>query len=839
MNRSLLILLISACSIFWLAGSASSQVPPPFLLQPQQSTATPGDALAVLSNPAGLGIHNGESSLFLAPYYKKTDFGDWGLLFNEEGFGFAAEIISNPTEMDSDFPNPRRRFTWGLGGGNDNVYFGFAYSWTTRVDRQNNWDFGMLFRPYNFLSAGAVLRGVNTPRIGEVESNIGYDLGIAVRPLGLLGSFGNKHSDRVTLTADAYLRKFDTVAGQESEGYTDEIDYKFGAAVQVIPGITAHVDLRPELKGVLKHYERIYGGLTFNFGHGSVGTYQEDGTGRGTAYIGTFERVNRTILTHKKKKFVEIELSGPIIEHNRDKMFFKTKYRTIHGFHRDLDRLAKDPAVEGILLKIGDINAGWAKHQEMRNALLKFRESGKKIVVYMESCGNSSYYLASSADKIYLTPSSEVYLTGLAAHMLFVRGTLDKIGIDPQLEHIGDYKSASDMFTREDMSEAQAEATNAVLDDIYDELVSAIARGRNMDEDEVRALVDKGPFTSDEAFKAGLVDSLVYEDQLKDLVHELSDGKPSIVKECRLSEKKGYRSRWEDMRRKKIAIVYGTGAITSGKSSGDGFFGGESMGSVTIAEAIRQARNDDDVAAIVFRVDSPGGSGLASEVILREVKLCTEGDNKKPIIVSMSDVAGSGGYYVACLADKIVAMPNTITGSIGVVSGKFTYDEFQRKIGINTATLRRGKHADMYAGYRSFTDEEREKLHDHIEQFYNIFIGHVAAGRGMDTSRVHEIAQGRIWSGSDAKEMGLIDETGGLDLALELAAKAAGIKEGEDYAVKIYPKRKKFDFEFGFETMVRNSLPANVLEAADILADETRWEDGEILYLMPYRLDIE
>jgi len=263
------------------------------------------------------------------------------------------------------------------------------------------------------------------------------------------------------------------------------------------------------------------------------------------------------------------------------------------------------------------------------------------------------------------------------------------------------------------------------------------------------------------------------------------------------------------------------------------------MGSKTMSKAIKNARDNKDVEAIVFRVDSPGGSALASELITREVKRTTEGDDKKPFIVSMSDVAGSGGYYVACHADSIVAMPTTITGSIGVVSGKFNYAELQKKIKLKHETLRRGEHADMYAGYRSFTDEEWDKLRDHIDQFYQAFIGQVADGRGMDTSAVNAVGQGRIWSGKAAEKNGLIDRTGGLDLAIDMAARAAGIKDGEEFNVKIYPKGGQLTLTAALEGATRTLLPESVIKVAKMFSNETQWKDGEVLYVMPYEMDIK
>ncbi len=812
------------------------QVPPTFLSLPQISVAATDGPLSTLSNPAGLGIKGHDSFYLIAPYQTEGDFGDWGIATGGDGFGFTAEVLANE--------DARRRYTWGIGGGEKGVYFGVAYSWTTRIDRQNSWDAGIMIRKLQFLSVGAVARGFNTPNIRGVESNTHYDVGIAFRPMGVLKPIGAKDTDLLTITADATFRQFDSfevnkVVVQSAEKYSDNIAYKFGASFQVVPGVTAQIDYMPEVKGLLDSDERVFGGLSFSLDRGQIGAFHGDQYGSGTVFLRSSERRNNTWLKPPHKKVIKITISGPVVEQNRRDGFFRSRHRTVYDFHRQIEQYTADPEVSGLFIDLKGFSGGIAKIQEMRNALSKFKESGKSITVYMEQGSNGIYFLASAADNIYMSSTGSLDVSGFAAHMLFLRGTFDKFGIDPQFEHIGDYKSFSDMLTRKDMSDAQAEAVNAILDDFYAAFCESVATSRGKSVEEFQQTVESGPFTVDEALEAGLIDSIVYRDEIKDILKETHGKKMQLVSERKYAKFNPLPTVWEDARRKSIALVYGTGAITSGESGSGSLFGGESMGSETIVKALKSARENKDVSAIVFRVDSPGGSAFASEMILREVHRCTEGDDKKPIIVSMSDVAGSGGYYIACQADKIVALPTTITGSIGVVSGKFTIDELQGKLGINTATLRRGEHSDMYAGYRSFTDTEWEKLRDHINQTYQTFLQRVSDGRDMDTSAVNKVAQGRIWSGTRAKDLRLIDEVGGIDLALEMAAKEAGVKDGEEYNVIFYPHQKKFDMEMGLKTMVRNSIPVQLLDIMDTISDQQEWKNGEVLYLMPYDLDIE
>ncbi len=842
-------ILIVALLSLTLCTASTAQVPQSFLTLPHHSVATTDDALSPLVNPAGLGVENGGSSYLMAPYSSNGQLEDWGFAVGGEGIGFVGEYLRN-----SMLPNDMSRYTLGFGGGDDGLYFGAAFSSTKGLDRENNWDVGMLYRPYNFFSFGAVARGINNPRVGMENGKVGWDVGLAIRPLALTQPIGGDLGHRLTLTADANLREFTEITGlREEEKYFDNMGYKFGASMEFLPGLVGHVDFLNEIgDGMLSRDKQLWAGVSFGFGggpsgSGEVGMTQQDGKGAGSGWIAHHDLARPSFIDKlnpkEQNRVVVIKLNGPIVEYNQSSSWFRPKSRTVHGFTKQINKLGEDPSVSGIIIRMEGFSAGFARIQEMRVALENFKATGKTIAVYGEHYGNGSYYLASVADKIYLAKTSGLGLTGLAANMQFLRGTLDWIGIDPELEHIGKYKSYSDMLTRDDMSDAQKEATDAILDGLYGELVAAIADGRGMSEDDIRKLIDDGgEFTADDAYKADLIDSLIYEDQLEDIVKELAETKKefNIVSEKKYNMKKMADPEWQDIRKKSVAIVYALGSITSGNSSDGGLFGSGSMGSNTIVKALRDAREDDDVKAIVFRVDSPGGSGLASEMILREVERTTTGDDAKPFIVSMGDVAGSGGYYIACKADTIIAQPNTITGSIGVISGKFSFAELYKKIKVNNETLKRGKYADMYSTSRSFTEDERAKLRDQIQQFYDIFVQNVADGRGMDTSEVNNVGQGRIWTGTDAKERGLVDLTGGLELAIEIAAKSAGIKEGEKFNIKKFPRNHGKDKMMqGMRTLVRTTLPDEVVNLADKVTNDTKWKDGEILFLMPYQMDIE
>lgn len=831
---------------------------PDWLLKPQTSVAVTEDGWATGVNPAALGIKNGEFFFLSADIKQNGTYNGvgWGFGFKLDGLGMIWETNTEPLNSfrDSlwyggDLPENRSRYGIGLGWGGRGHYFGLAYHNSKKFGLEASWDVGYLYRPFRFLSLGLVAKGVNEPHFRGKKINTQWETGIALRPMGLFYPPKRGWDDRLTLFTDATFRRTYVSHNSSYENYFDKVDWKIGLIAQALPGLYLHATHSPKLAGELSHPAQWWGGLTFHFGRGELTTWRGEQhkpsgssqlTSRGPIQVQFQSRPKPSKLKPKKPTLIEMKLEGPIVERQHYEFFFPKKERTIYKFYKDLEKLGEDPEVKGVVIKLGDLETGWAKLQEMRRALEKFKAKGKAIYVFMEEGGNGEYYLASVADRIYMPPTSFLDLTGLKAQAFFVRKTLDKLGIDPQLEHIGDYKSASDMFTREDMSEAQREATEAILDDIYSDFVKSIAQGRGKSEEEMRAIIDEGPFNADQALAKGLVDSLIYEDQFMERVKGSGRGKVGIVKESRYLKSDPYPVLWDDSRMKTIAIVYGIGGITTGESSEGGLFSGETMGSATITRALREAREDKSVKAVIFRIDSPGGSGLASELILREVKRYREGDKKKPIIVSMSDVAGSGGYYIACQADTIIAMSGTITGSIGVITGKFAYGGTYRKLGINVVTLKRGKFADMWSSSRSFTEEELVKLRQDLNWFYRIFLERVAEGRGMDTAQVNRIAQGRIWSGKAAKENGLVDINGGLDLAMEIAAQLAGVKEGEIYRVKFYPKRRMpwgITEELMGETMAKLFTPT-FIKGLKLAKEVEEFEGEEFLMLMPYRLEI-
>ena len=455
---------------------------------------------------------------------------------------------------------------------------------------------------------------------------------------------------------------------------------------------------------------------------------------------------------------------------------------TVRSVVDSLRKAKADKRITSVILKPSGPAALWGKVQEVRDAITDFRRSGKPIIAYLEYGGEQEFYLATACDKVFLMPTASLDLTGMASYELFLRGTLDKIGAYPDALHIGEYKTASNTFTEKTYTPAHREMAVSLNNDLYEQLVRGIADGRRKSESEVKALIDHGPFLPEDALKAGLVDDLAYEDELDDKV-KLGPGKVRYVE---LGEYRGVSASSLGLNRgPRIAVIYAAGIIASGKSSYDSSV----AGSDTIVEYLRKARADNGIKAIVLRIDSPGGSALASDIIWREVVLTK---NQKPLIASMSDVAASGGYYIAMPAHAIVAEPSTLTGSIGVVLTKFVIDGTLKKLGMNMEGVSQGKYAMMYSPIRPFTPDERARMLQHMQATYDTFVEKAAQGRNTTPEKIDAIGQGRVWTGRQAKEIGLVDELGGLERAVALAKQRAKIAQDAEVELVIYPPKKSF-----------------------------------------------
>ncbi|MGH9866724.1 MAG: signal peptide peptidase SppA [Candidatus Polarisedimenticolia bacterium] len=486
---------------------------------------------------------------------------------------------------------------------------------------------------------------------------------------------------------------------------------------------------------------------------------------------------------------VKITLSGDIVEDKDDSLIALllqpdvTLLRDIVGA---IERAANDERVNGLMVELKPFSMGMGKVQEIRDAVLAFRAKGKWALVYADTIGEFSggtgmYYLATAFDEIHVAPPGDVNLAGLLSVTPFLRGTFDKLGIYPDMDSIGKYKNAKDVYTEKQMTEAHREATMMYLTDWFEQIVAGIAETRKMAPKDVEAIINSGPQTGAEALQKGLIDKLGYHDEFEETAKARNDGDLETLNYDEYLEKRGSRGSG-----RRIAVITGNGIIVTGRSQSDPM-GTVVMGSDTIAKAFRQAREDSGIKAIVFRVDSPGGSAVASDVIWRETQLARQ---EKPVVISMSDLAASGGYYVSAGATRIVSQPGTITGSIGVVSGKLVTSGLYDWIGLNREALPVGDQATFFWDGMRYTPEQKEIYWKFMNKVYEQFTGLVAQGRGMSREDVDKIGQGHVWTGKRAKELGLVDELGGLSKAIEIAKKEASIPEDESVRLVFLPEKK-------------------------------------------------
>lgn len=450
---------------------------------------------------------------------------------------------------------------------------------------------------------------------------------------------------------------------------------------------------------------------------------------------------------------------------------------TVTDIVEGLERARSDPRITGLEVRVGESTMNMAKLQEVREKIREFNRSGKFSVAYLEFATNRSYYLASACQTVFLLPTSLLYVRGMMASTTFLRGTLDKLGVYPDLYHIGEYKNAPNVYTEKKYTPAHRQATQTLVEDWYRGFLRGIAEARKLKVEEVAKVVQSGPLTTQDELISKLVDRVGYEDEVREFVKQKNGGS-----ENRLSLR-DYLARTERKGRKKLAVIYATGTILPGRS-GEDMFGDSITGSETIAEQFRHAREDDSLKAVVLRVDSPGGASFSSEVIRREVVMTKR---VKPVVVSMSDVAASGGYWISMSANKIVAEPGTITGSIGVYAGKFNLRGLYEKLGLSKDFVATTENATLNWPFQNFTPAQRASVQKYMREIYDDFLKGIAEGRNMKVAAVDKIGQGRVWTGERAKQLGLVDELGGLHTAIAKAKELAKIPASEQVALVFLP----------------------------------------------------
>ncbi|MEX2316779.1 MAG: signal peptide peptidase SppA [Pirellulales bacterium] len=561
----------------------------------------------------------------------------------------------------------------------------------------------------------------------------------------------------------------------------------------------------------------------------------------------------------EKVRFAHFELENSVPETGGQSGLFGPSQSDLRAVVARIDKASKDKSIAGAVLDIRNPSIGPGKIEELRGAIARFRASGKKIYAQLESAMPADYLVACACNEIVMPESGELILPGIHAEATFYKGLFGKLGIEADFVHIGAYKGAAEPLTQEKFSQPVRENMTALVDSMYDDLVTTIVKHRPLSIAQAKEVIDRGMVTATQAKQLGLIDRVAYADSLRDdlakahkaepLVYVKNYGETAVDTDFSgptgilklMQAMMGGESKSATPRGKKIAVIYAVGEIITGESIGD-LFGEQIMGSSTIVEALRKANDDKAVVAIVLRVDSPGGSALASDLIWHETQVI-----KKPIVASMGDVAASGGYYISMGADKIIAAPGTVTGSIGVVGGKLAVRGLFEKIGVTTETIQRGKNSGLFAMSGKFTDSERKVVLESMEDVYRQFTAKAAAGRKMDQQKLRELAGGRVYTGRQAKENGLVDQLGTLYDAIIEAKLLAGLEKDEAVRIETLPEPKSI-LDSLFETSkgeqeVRlgrslESLSPELMAIARKVHRLRRAFDRPAALVMPFELEI-
>ncbi len=553
-----------------------------------------------------------------------------------------------------------------------------------------------------------------------------------------------------------------------------------------------------------------------------------------------------------------LNISGGLPDYAPDdsigKLFGFGQAESFSSLLAELRKAKVDSRIGAVLLDINFPGIGWGKADELREAIADFKTSGKPTYAYLEMGSNKEYYIATAADKIYVPPTGDLFITGFAAQAQFYKGSLDKLGVEIEDVHVGKYKSLNESFTRKDHSPEAKEVVNAILDDYYGRVVSAISETRKKSPEDVKTIIDNAPYNAIAAQAQNLIDGAKYRDEVyQELKNRLGY---KDADDLRLTTTGAYKDVTPESlglnNGERIAVIFASGLIVPGKSS-DGTFGGaKTIGSDTIVKAIKDAADDASIKAIVLRVDSGGGSALASDLMWHTLEYAK---TKKPIVTSMGDVAASGGYYIACNSNRIIAEPSTVTGSIGVVLSKPAIGGLYDWLGITNDTISRGKNAGLFRTDKKWTDEEREVFQKSANFFYwDNFVPKVAKGRGKSVEQIHEVAQGRVWTGFQAKEKGLVDEFGGLNRAVEIAKGLANLPADKDVKRVVFPAPQPFLAAFfgggddeatigakerAQQEAIIKSLPADLRKMFRYSALFDNMERGETMAITPFDWEIK
>jgi protease-4 len=693
----------------------------------------------------------------------------------------------------------------GLGGAlNAGVSYRHFGSGPGVYDNRHFWTLGLMGQRHGHFALAAVFSNLNRGRVNSERTAIEQRYSVAYRPVGR----------KLTLAADMFL---------STENSLSEADFTYHVEYTPTPGLflDAYVDSD-------RNFQVGFRANLLKYFVGAKSSFDRNGhNGRTTAYAGATNQRQPSLIPERPRRLT-MAVSGRPAE-NPPQPVFGVRETPFVTLLATLYRAAEDPGIRELVIDLNDLSIGFGQAQELRRALADFKAAGKRIVCHISSPSNISYYVASAADSILIVPVSQLRLVGLRAELTFWAGTFDKLGVKLELLRVGKHKTSPETYTHKAASEENRRQVNRLLDDLYDQFVSDIAEGRRLLRDSVAKIIDNGPFTSAEALQFGLVDGLSYRDQVS---RQFLSPMPEVsftryIEDTLLND--GWRAE------PALAIVVVDGGIVPDGRRDHPLERSRGVKPSLLARALSRAAADRGVDGIVLRVDSPGGYALAGDEIWHHVVLAA---GKKPVVVSMANVAASGGYYITTPASRIFANPATITGSIGIYGGKADLSGFYDKIELGKELFTRGRFAGMLSYTRPFSEMEREKYYSHLRAFYDHFVDLVAASRLLSVDSVDQLGRGRVWTGREAVASGLVDELGGVKRALDYMAAENGL---EKYRVKLYPKRRPW-FLLPGRSLLRSiaSLFLGTGEVSDDLPIPLSLpEEGALFTRMPFDLAIE
>ena len=704
---------------------------------------------SVWINPAGLGRFTGSGVMLMADYFDGDIAKSWGTLINGEQSAFAYRRIDNAAA--SDFQEWIMASGLGLGQMKIGGSYRYFKEGPAPYDNRHFWNLGVQLQGDYKLSGAVVFSNLNRGRVDGERTEVEHRYSLSYRPLNI----------DLTLSADM-LRTSSIDLGDAHMIYS--------ASYSPYPGLI--------VDGLFDSDENFNIGVRVNLLQYFVGTesrFDKDGGGRGTTiYTGSTDLRQESLVPLQSRR-LKIDFPEYVSENPPQPVFGK-KTPSFFTIINNIYRAADDASIREMVIKLRQPSIGFAQAQELRDALKYFKSSGKAIICHLSTPNNVGYYIAAVSDSILIPPVSQLNLIGLKAELTFYGATLAKVGVELDLVKIGAYKSAAERLTESGSSLESKEQINRILDNLYSQFVDGISEGRNILADSVRKIIDHGPYTSADAIKFGLVDGLSYADEIqKNFLSSLPEislykyEKDTLVND-------GWPAKPE------IAVVVAKGEISYSDGGLVPWASGDAATPSDLGRAFKAAEKNKNAKAIVFRVNSPGGLALASDEILHSAEKASQ---KKPLIVSMSNVAASGGYYISMCADKLYADAGSITGSIGIFGGKVSFEKLFEKIELGKEIYTRGKFAGMASSIRPYTDEEREKYQQQIVAFYSQFIGLVSNNRKLTADSIETLAQGKVWTGQEAMQNGLVDEVGGLKQAIDHTANRLKLK---DYRLVFYPE---------------------------------------------------